>query len=51
MKKEHGEVNVCVHSTSHDLPCESFLFMMKENELYVPYCEDTVVEGDFLYIE
>ena len=50
-KAELGDVNVCVHSTSHDMPCESFLFQMKENELYIPYCEDKVCTGDFLMIE
>ena len=51
MKDEQGDVNVCVHSTSHDMPCESFLFTMRENELYIPYCEDKVCCGTFLYIE
>lgn len=44
-------MNVCVHNSCHDMPCESFLFQMKENELYIPYCEDNVVVGDFLMIE
>lgn len=50
MKKEQGDVNVCVHNTSHDMPCESFLFTMKEDELYIPFCEDRVCVGDYLYI-
>lgn len=50
-KAELGDVNVCVHNTCHDMPCESFLFQMKENELYIPYCKDDVVVGDFLMIE
>lgn len=50
-KDEQGDVNVCVHNTCHDMPCESFLFTMKENEPYIPFCEDRVVVGDFLMIE
>mgnify|MGYP003291385735 CR=1 FL=1 len=33
IKEEHGNVNVCVHNTCHDMPCESFLFTMKTDEL------------------
>ena len=51
IRAEKGDVNVCVHNTCHDMPCESFLFTMKENEPYIPFCEDRVCEGDFLYIE
>lgn len=51
IKAESGDVNVCVHNTCHDMPCESFLFTMKENEPYIPFCEDTIVVGDFLYVE
>ena len=51
IKDEQGDVNVCVHSTAHDMPCESFVFQMKEDELYIPFCEDDVVVGDFLMIE
>ena len=51
IKGEQGDVNVCVHSTSHDMPCESFLFTMKKEEFYVPFCEDEIVVGDFLMIE
>ena len=51
IRAEHGDVNCCVHNTSHDMPCESFLFTMKEDEPYIPYCEDRVCKGDYLYIE
>lgn len=50
MKEEHGDVNVCVHNTSHDMPCESFLFQMREGEEYIPFCEDKICTGDFLYV-
>ena len=42
---------MCVHNTSHDMPCESFLFTMKEDESYIPFCEDRVCTGDYLMIE
>ena len=51
IKAEQGDVNVCVHNTCHDMPCESFLFQMKENEPYIPFCEDRVCTGDYLMIE
>lgn len=51
IKDEQGDVNVCVHNSCHDMPCESFIFQMKENELYIPFCEDDIVVGDFLMIE
>ena len=51
IKEEQGDVNVCVHNTSHDMPCESFLFQMKKDELYIPFCEDRVCKGDYLMIE
>ena len=50
IKAEKGDVNVCVHNTSHDMPCESFLFTMQENEPYIPLCEDRICLGDFLYV-
>lgn len=51
IKEEQGEVNVCVYNTCHKMPCESFLFIMKEDELYIPLCEDRVCTGDYLMIE
>lgn len=51
IKEENGDVNVCVYNTCHQMPCESFLFTMKEDELYIPICEDGVCIGDYLYIE
>lgn len=51
IKEEQGEVNVCVYNTCHKMPCESFLFTMKEDELYIPLCEDRVCTGDYLMIE
>lgn len=50
-KEEYGDVNVCVHNVNHDMPCESFIFNMKNNEPYIPFCEDRVCTGDFLMIE
>lgn len=51
IKDEQGDVNVCVHNTAHQMPCESFLFQMKKNELYIPFCEDRVCVGNYLMIE
>ena len=51
IKAEKGNVNVCVYNTYHKMPCESFLSTMKENEPYIPFCEDRVCVGDFLMIE
>ena len=51
IKDENGDVNVCVYNHCHEMPCESFLFNMKENEPYIPFCEDRVCCGDFLMIE
>lgn len=51
IKAENGDVNVCVHNTCHDMPCESFLFQMKTDEPYIPFCEDGICTGDYLMIE
>ena len=51
IKEEQGDVSVCVQNTCHDMPCESFLLQMKENEPYIPFCEDRICVGDFLMIE
>ena len=51
IKAENGNVNVCVYNTCHKMPCESFLFQMKEDEPYIPFCEDRVCTGDYLMIE
>lgn len=51
VREEEGEVNVCVYNKCHEMPCESFLFQMERNQLYIPYCEDTVLAGDFLMME
>lgn len=49
-QEEYGNVNVCVYNDCHGLPCETILADFHKDDFYVPFCEDDVFVGDFLYL-
>lgn len=48
--EEYGNVNVCVYNYCHELPCETILAEFHEDDFYVPFCEDDILVGDYLYL-
>ena len=50
MKKEHGDINVCVYNYCHEMPCESIVPEYRDNDFYINFCEDDIEEGEFIYL-
>lgn len=44
-EEELGDVNICVYSECHELPCESFLLREVDDEIYVNFCENNTKRG------
>lgn len=49
-REEYGNVNVCVYNYCHEMPCETILVDFHEDDFYVPFCEDDILVGDFLFL-
>lgn len=48
--QEHGDINVCVYNYCHEMPCETIVPEFHEKDYYVNFCEDDILEGDFLFL-
>ena len=51
-KEKYGEdINVCVYNYCHEMACETIVPLYHDDDFYVPFCEDTILKGDFLMLE
>lgn len=49
-KKYGGDINICVYNYCHEMPCESIVPELHNDEQYINFCENDVLEGDFLLL-
>ena len=50
-EKYGGDMNVCVYNYCHEMPCETIVPQLHNNEFYVNFCENDILTGDFLMLE
>lgn len=50
-KKYGGDINVCVYNLSCEMPCETIVPEFHDDEEYVNFCENDILEGDFLFLK
>lgn len=50
-KEKYGDVNVCVYSKCHEMPCEAVIPLFHKESLYVNNCEIDTLVGNFLMLE
>ena len=50
-EKYGGDMNVCVYNYCHEMPCETIVPQLHDNDFYVNFCENDILNGDFLMLE
>lgn len=50
-EKHGGDINVCVYNYCHEMPCETIVPLFHDDDFYVNFCEDDILQGDFILLE